>query len=61
MIHFIHYVRNRLAERSTYIAIAAAISAAAALAMPYSALFIGLSALAALCPDGSVKKPDTTE
>ena len=55
MIHFVHYVRNRLAERSTYIAIAAAISAAAALAMPYSALFIGLSALAALCPDGNVK------
>ena len=59
MIHFVHYVRNRLLERSTWLSIGIGVPVAAALAAPWSYVAIAVAAIGALTPDP--KKPDTTE
>jgi hypothetical protein len=46
------YIRNRLSERSTWIAVAAAATAAAALSPPWSYVVFVVSAFAALLPGG---------
>lgn len=55
MLNFIRYVRNRLTERSFWLTIGASIIPAAVLPWPWSAASVGVSVMAALVPDGSIK------
>jgi hypothetical protein len=48
----IRYLKCRLKERSTWIDIGIAVSAAAMLPAPYSYLFIAIGVIGALVPDG---------
>lgn len=56
----ISYLKGRVLERSTLAAIALGITGAAAIpegsifGIPYSALFLGVSVVAALVPDGTI-------
>jgi hypothetical protein len=50
-----NYIRNRLAERSTWYDFGVALGAAAVLPAPYSYFFIAIGVIGALMPDGSVK------
>lgn len=52
---FINYLENRLLERSFWGDIIIAVSAAALLPKPWCFVFVGLSVVKALVPDGSVK------
>ena len=51
MIHFLHYLRNRACERSTWIAIGVGVPVAAALAAPWSYCAIAVAAIGALTPE----------
>jgi hypothetical protein len=53
MFNTIEYVKGRLSERSTLLAIGAAVGAASSFPHPYSWIVIGFSSAAALVPDGS--------
>ena len=46
----IEYVKARLAERSTWAAISAAVVGAAAVASPYSYILIGVGVIGAVVP-----------
>lgn len=52
----IRYIRTRLNERSFWIAMGAGVTAASALDHPWGAIFLATAAIAALVPDGPVKK-----
>lgn len=45
------YIKNRLAERSTWIGFGTAVAGGAALASPYSWLVIGFGIMACLVPE----------
>ncbi len=49
---FISYVKARLAERSTWAGISAAVVAAAAVTAPYSYILIGIGVVMAFVPTG---------
>jgi hypothetical protein len=49
------YLKARLLERSTWIAIGASVGVSAALSWPWSLISLICGAAAALVPDGSVK------
>ena len=51
---FIQYIKTRLNERSTWIAISAGIAGASALASPFSWLALAVGVIGALVPDGEV-------
>lgn len=51
----IEYLKARLTERSTWLALGAAASAGAALDIPWGYIAAVAAFLAALVPDGSVK------
>jgi len=57
MIHFFHYVRNRLLERSTWISIGLGVPIAAALSPPWSYCAIAIAAIGALTPDPKTPAP----
>lgn len=50
------YIKSRLSERSTWMLIGSGIGTAAMLDMPWSAISAIVHAIAALVPDGPVKK-----
>lgn len=52
----IRYLRTRLNERSFWIAMGAGVTAASALTHPWGAIFLTTAVVAALVPDGPVKK-----
>jgi hypothetical protein len=49
------YLRARISERSTWIAIGAAVGVAAALPSPWGYVSLAVGTIAALIPDGPVK------
>jgi hypothetical protein len=51
----IRYIENRLLERSFWGDVLIGVSAAALLPKPWNYVFVGLSAIKAMVPDGSVK------
>lgn len=55
MLTVIRYIENRLLERSFWGDVIVGVSAAALLPKPWSFIFVGLSAIKALVPDGGVK------
>lgn len=50
------FLRSRLNERSTWLLVGAAIPAAASLPWPWSLVSMLVATIAALVPDGSVKR-----
>ena len=50
------FLKRRFNERSFWIAIGGGITAASALPHPWGAVFLGSAILAALTPDGPIKK-----
>jgi hypothetical protein len=56
MITVIGYIRARLNERSTWLMIGAGVAGAAALMSPWSYVAAAIGVIAALVPDGEVKK-----
>lgn len=54
MKRFIQYLQHRLTERSSWVGVAAAVTAAAALPFPFSYIFIALSTISVLVPDADV-------
>ena len=52
MLKLISYLKARLNERSTFAAIGAGVTGAAALSPPWSYAFIGVAVLGALVPTG---------
>ena len=51
----IAYLRARLDERSTWLLIGAAVTAAAALKWPWNVISFAVGVIGALVPDGAVK------
>lgn len=51
------YVKSRLNERSTWVAFGTGVTGAAALPMPWSAIFVVIAVVGVLIPDGSAVKP----
>lgn len=51
----VSYLRARLDERSTWLLIGAAVTAAAALSWPWNAISFAVGVIGALVPDGVVK------
>lgn len=60
IITFLQYIKTRLKERSTWIAISGAVAAAAALTPPFSHIALIAGVLGALIPDGDIKSSDTS-
>jgi hypothetical protein len=51
----IPFLMRRLEERSTLMAIGAGVTVASALPSPWSWISLGIAALAAIVPDGSIR------
>jgi hypothetical protein len=51
----IPFLMRRLEERSTLMAIGAGVTVASALPCPWSWISLGIAALAAIVPDGSIR------
>jgi len=58
MLATIQYIKARLNERSTWMLISGGVATAAALSAPWSYVAAGIGVVAALVPDGSIKKDD---
>lgn len=52
------YIFHRLGERSSWMAIGVGVTAAAALASPWSMVFLATSIIGVLLPDGKVSGDD---
>lgn len=61
LLKVLEYLKARLAEKSTYAAIGIAVTGAAALAPPWSYVFVGIGVVGALIPSSSDNHDDCDE
>jgi hypothetical protein len=50
MVKTLEYLKARMGEKGTWLAVAAGVTGAAALASPWSYVFVAVAVIGALCP-----------